>query len=240
MPGIGADDKVILWGGGIYNWFDPLTLIRAVDRLRERRPDVRLFFLGLQAPQPRRARDAHGRGDARQLSDELGLTDKHVFFNEGWVAYDDRQNYLLEADIGVSTHLDHVETAFSLPHPHPRLPVGALPIVATGGDTFGDLIESTGLGITVPPERRRRRWTRRSSCSTTRTAIAAARARVAGGRRRAPWTRVLAPLVEFCRAPRRAADLALRATGDARPTRSGCPRRRPSRSAATCACSAST
>ena len=25
-----ADDRVILWGGGIYNWFDPLTLIRAV------------------------------------------------------------------------------------------------------------------------------------------------------------------------------------------------------------------
>ena len=21
----------MLWGGGIYNWFDPLTLIRAVD-----------------------------------------------------------------------------------------------------------------------------------------------------------------------------------------------------------------
>ena len=38
VPGIGPDDKVILWGGGIYNWFDPLTLIRAVDRLRDRVP----------------------------------------------------------------------------------------------------------------------------------------------------------------------------------------------------------
>ena len=34
VPGIGPDDKVILWGGGIYNWFDPLTLLRAVDKLR--------------------------------------------------------------------------------------------------------------------------------------------------------------------------------------------------------------
>ena len=32
-PGIGPDDKVILWGGGIYNWFDPLSLIRAVGIL---------------------------------------------------------------------------------------------------------------------------------------------------------------------------------------------------------------
>jgi hypothetical protein len=24
---------VLLWGGGIYNWFDPLTLIRAVGEV---------------------------------------------------------------------------------------------------------------------------------------------------------------------------------------------------------------
>ena len=28
MPGIGPDDLVLLWGGGIYNWFDPLTLLQ--------------------------------------------------------------------------------------------------------------------------------------------------------------------------------------------------------------------
>ena len=52
IPGIGADDTVILWGGGVYNWFDPLTLIRAVDQLRARRPDVRLVFLGMRHPNP--------------------------------------------------------------------------------------------------------------------------------------------------------------------------------------------
>ena len=35
VPGIGADDKVILWAGGVYNWFDPLTLVRAIDRIRD-------------------------------------------------------------------------------------------------------------------------------------------------------------------------------------------------------------
>ena len=34
VDGIGPDDELILWGGGIYNWFDPLTLIRAVDELQ--------------------------------------------------------------------------------------------------------------------------------------------------------------------------------------------------------------
>ncbi len=47
------------------------------------------------------------------LADELGLTGRHVFFNEEWVPYDERQNYLLDADVAVTTHFHHVETEFS-------------------------------------------------------------------------------------------------------------------------------
>jgi hypothetical protein len=47
-----AGRQGVLWGGGIYNWFDPLTLISAVDVLKDRRGDVRLFFLGMQHPHP--------------------------------------------------------------------------------------------------------------------------------------------------------------------------------------------
>src|SRR5690606_15325476 len=52
IPGIGPDDKVVLWGGGVYTWFDPLTLVRAVDRLRARMPELRLVFLGMKHPNP--------------------------------------------------------------------------------------------------------------------------------------------------------------------------------------------
>ncbi|MDQ6798563.1 MAG: glycosyltransferase, partial [Actinomycetota bacterium] len=99
VAGIGADDKVILWGGGVYSWFDPLTLIRAVDRLRHRRSDVRLFFLGMRHPNPD-VPEMEMAIATRRLSHELGLTGTHVFFNEDWGAYEDRQNYLLEADVG--------------------------------------------------------------------------------------------------------------------------------------------
>ena len=33
-------------------WFDPLTLIRAVDLLRRNRDDARLVFLGMKHPNP--------------------------------------------------------------------------------------------------------------------------------------------------------------------------------------------
>ena len=207
MPGIGVDDKVILWGGGIYNWFDPLTLLHAVDRLRHRRPDVRLFFLGLKHPNPD-VPEMRMAVTARALSDALGLTDKHVFFNEGWVAYEDRQNYLLEADIGVSTHLDHVETAFSFRTRILDYLWAGLPIVATGGDTFANLIESRGLGLTVPAGDVEALEEALFRLLDDEALIAGCRARLAEIVPDHAWTRVLAPLVEFCRAPRRAADLA--------------------------------
>jgi len=207
VPGIGADDKVILWGGGIYNWFDPITLLHAIDRLRQRRPDVRLFFLGLKHPNPD-VPEMRMAVAARTLSDSLCLTDKHVFFNEGWVDYDDRQNYLLEADIGVSTHLDHVETAFSFRTRILDYLWTCLPIVATGGDTFADLIESRGLGITVPPGDIEALEEALFTLLDDESASAACRARLAEVMPLHTWSRVLTPLVEFCRAPRQAADLA--------------------------------
>lgn len=207
VPGIAEDDKVILWGGGIYNWFDPITLLHAVDRLRQRRPDVRLFFLGLKHPNPD-VPEMRMAMETRRLSDALGLTDKHVFFNEGWVPYDDRQNYLLEADVGVSTHLDHVETAFSFRTRILDYLWARLPIVATGGDTFADLIESRGLGVTVPAGDVEALEEALFRLLDDEAAATACRERLAGVVPDHAWSKVLAPLLAFCRAPRRAPDLA--------------------------------
>ena len=131
-----------------------------------------------------------------------------MFFNEGWVDYDDRQNYLLEADIGVSTHLDHVETAFSFRTRILDYLWTCLPIVATGGDTFADLIESKGLGITVPPGDVAALEDALFRLLDDQAASDGCRGRLAEVMPNHTWSRVLAPLVEFCRAPRRAADLA--------------------------------
>ncbi len=206
VPGIGTDDKVILWGGGIYNWFDPLTLLHAIDRLRTRRPDVRLYFLGLKHPNPD-VPEMRMAVATRNLSDALGLTDKHVFFNEDWVEYDDRQNYLLEADIGVSTHLDHVETAFSFRTRILDYLWASLPIVATAGDTFATLIDEHGLGFTVPAGDVDALEDALFRLLDDDALAADCRARVAAFAPRYSWAKVLEPLIEFCRAPRRAPDL---------------------------------
>lgn len=150
IPGIGLEDKVVLWGGGIYNWFDPLTLIRAIAQISKTHDTIRLVFMGTQHPNPH-VPEMKMSFEARKLSTELGLEGKHVFFNEGWVPYNERANFLLDADLGVSTHLDHLETAFSFRTRILDYLWAGLPIVATKGDTFESIIETNQLGKTVSP-----------------------------------------------------------------------------------------
>lgn len=206
LPGIGADDIVLLWGGGLYNWFDPQTLVRAVDEVRQTHDEVRLVFLGGKHPNPA-VPAMRTAAETRALSDSLGLTGRWVFFNEGWVPYDDRGSFLLDADIGVSTHLDHVETAFSFRTRILDYLWAGLPVVATSGDVFSDVISDSGIGRTVPAE------------DVEALAVAllsliddpAARAACAAASRRLSeayhWDAVLGPLLDYCRAPHRAPDL---------------------------------
>jgi glycosyltransferase involved in cell wall biosynthesis len=211
VDGIGADDEVLLWGGGVYNWFDPLTLIRAVDALKARRPKLRLYFLGMKHPNPE-VPQMRMATEAMALSEALGLTGAHVFFNHDWVPYEERADWLLDADIGVSTHLDHVETAFSFRTRVLDYLWAGLPIVCTAGDAMGEMVTDHGLGAAVAAD----------DVDALARALDdllgddAARAEAAAAVRKiAPdfaWSRALAPLVAFCDAPRRAPDLLDRET----------------------------
>jgi len=206
VPGIGPDDKVVLWGGGVYNWFDPITLLHAVDRLRKRVPELRLYFMGLRHPNPGvPAMQMAVR--TQRLAEELELVGTHVFFNEDWVEYDTRQNYLLEADIGVSTHLDHVETAFSFRTRILDYLWASLPIVATRGDSFAEVIEQRKLGITVEPNDVEALEAALHALLTDEELAASCRAAIAEHVAEFRWSKALEPIVEFCRNPRRAPDL---------------------------------
>ncbi len=206
VDGIGMDDKVILWGGGIYNWFDPLTLLRAVDKLRRRMPEVRLYFLGLKHPNPF-VPEMQMAVETRNLAEELNLVGTHVFFNESWVAYEDRQNYLLEADVGVSNHLDHVETAFSFRTRILDYLWASLPVVATAGDSLADLIESANVGLTVPAGDVDALEEALFALLSDDSRIAECKANMSGLTDELRWSVTLKPLIEFCREPRRAPDL---------------------------------
>ncbi len=206
MPGIGVDDLVILWGGGIYNWFDPVSLVHAVDRVRGDHPSVRLVFMGGTHPNPE-VPAMRVAAETARLADELGLTDRHVFFNPGWVPYDERHRFLCGADIGVSTHLDHVETAFSFRTRVLDYWWAGLPVVVTGGDAIGEMVEQHGLGLTVPPGDVTALAGALDRMISDAELMRSSRERVLAFAPTFAWGSALHPLVEFCRRPARAADL---------------------------------
>jgi glycosyltransferase involved in cell wall biosynthesis len=198
-------DKVIIWAGGVYSWFDPLTLLHAVDRLRHKHNNVRLLFLGMKHPNPEVPQMDIG-AQTRVLSEQLGLTNRHVFFNETWVPYAERQNWLLEADCGVTTHYEHVETTFAFRTRVLDYLWTGLPIVTTDGDSFADLVQAQGLGVVVPPEDPDRLATALETALYDEEFVATARERIAIVRERFTWETALAPLTSFCRNPSPATD----------------------------------
>lgn len=201
VPGIEESDRVLLWGGGVWNWFDPLTVIRAVDRLARERGDVKLYFLGVRHPNPS-ITEMTMTERAVALARELGVEEKSVFFNFGWVPYGERQNYLLEADLGVSAHFDNAETRFSFRTRLLDYFWAGLPTVTTAEDELGDLVERRGLGRALPAEDVDGWVSGLAELLGDDATYEAARRNVALERERYRWPRVISVLADLADAPR--------------------------------------
>nr|WP_290667100.1 glycosyltransferase family 4 protein [Ardenticatena sp.] len=203
-PAIDAESRLIVWGGGVWEWLDPFTAIRAVALLREDLPTVRLLFPGVRHPNPV-VPPSRTLLAAQQLAADLGVLDRHVIFAERWVPYMQRAAYLLEADVGISLHRPHIETHFAFRTRVLDYVWAGLPMVVSAGDTLAEQVQAWGIGETVPPQDENTlaaalwRLLRDPAGERERRAEAFAHARET-----LRWSRVAQPLVEFCRQPRRA------------------------------------
>jgi len=148
IPALGPDSEIVLWNGGIWRWLDALTAIRAVGALSERRPGVRLVFMGGAAEHPAAAASTAA---ARVLARELGLLDTVVHFNETWAPYGERGAWLAQAACLLSCHVEHLETRFAY---RTRLLDGlwaGVPIVCTRGDDLAERVQREQLGEVAAP-----------------------------------------------------------------------------------------
>lgn len=207
-PGIAKTDKLLLWSGGLYNWFDPETLIRAVAELVKTRPNIRLFFQGTKHPHPG-VPEMEIVSKSRQLAQELGVLDTSVFFNDSWVDFDQRQNYLTEADLGVSTHHSHIETTFSFRTRILDYLWAELPMVVTEGDHFADLVTTDKLGISVPANNVEALRAALDKALFDEKFIDQAKKNIKETRKRYFWDVVLLPLINFVNTATRSADKGL-------------------------------
>lgn len=146
FPNIKPQDTIALWSGGVYDWLDPLTIVKAMAELNQK--DLKLVFMGLTHPN-KEVPEMKMVGELKDLSASLNLTNQSVFFVDKWISYQDRGEYLAEADFGVNAHLAHIETTFSF-----RTRIldhfwAGLPTITTKGDALADLIEKNKAGLIV-------------------------------------------------------------------------------------------
>jgi glycosyltransferase involved in cell wall biosynthesis len=181
--------------GGIYDWYDPLTLLDALERLPDldwelylvRNPNAEVTPQSLLARVEERCR-AHGWwGDRVQALD--------------WVPAERRFDLLRDVDLLCSPHHPSLEARLSLRTRFLDALAAGCPVVVTEGGTVPRLVRQHAAGWVVPP----------ADVAALASALAEAlgddaereRRRAAGGALAATfaWERVLAPLVEFCREP---------------------------------------
>ncbi len=146
------DSIVMLWTGGLWNWFDPGTVIRGLVEARQEDPRLRLIFLGAKNPYGSETEQSRASAVFAEPEIQAVFNDGGVFFASDWVDYEDRYDYLADADIGVSAHFNTFETRMSfrtrlLDH----LWVG-LPTLTTSGGVLAEQMEHRGAAICVPPK----------------------------------------------------------------------------------------
>jgi glycosyltransferase involved in cell wall biosynthesis len=149
------DSIIALWAGGIHEWFDVATVIAAFRHAVVDEPRLRLVFLGTGHPgsdsgrfvAPTKSRAALDSSTARAL-----IASGHLVFASEWVPYDQRWNYLSDADIAVSAHYDTLETEFSFRTRFLDHLWAGLPTITTSGGALVNAMVEAGAAVEVPAE----------------------------------------------------------------------------------------
>ncbi|MGH2713046.1 MAG: glycosyltransferase family 4 protein, partial [Thermoleophilaceae bacterium] len=194
FPAIGPEDRVLLWAGGLWGWLDPATAIRATGMVER----THLVVMGTGRPGPARTDQEPFAERAVELARRAGLEGERVHFNPGWVPYAERGAWLLDADLGVTAHHDHLEARFSFRTRVLDYLWAGLPVVGTRGDALADLVEREGLGRTVAPGDAEGFAAACRELLGDSGAYGATRERIAAVAPGLRWAEAARPLVEWC------------------------------------------
>lgn len=146
-----SDSIVALWAGGVWNWFDPVTVIRGLRQARLRDPRLRLVFLGVGHP----SSNFRGQAAATEAlsSPEVrdAIAEGSVVFADEWVPYEERGAYLSDADLAVCAHFDSPETRMSFRTRFLDHLWAGLPTISTAGGVLTDDMVAAGAAVSVAP-----------------------------------------------------------------------------------------
>ena len=193
LPPRSPGERRVLFGG-LYDWYDPWPLLRALERLD--RPAWRLFVVRTPnaATTPQRV-----WASVEAWCRERGFWDERVQPID-WVPEDRRYDLLRDVDLLVALHRPGLETSLSLRTRFLEAFAAGCPVITTDGGVVSGLLREHAAGWVVAPD---------DTEGLARALVEALEGEPSGKRRQAAralaarfeWERVLEPLVAFCRAP---------------------------------------
>jgi hypothetical protein len=196
VDGIGADDFVLIWFGGIWNWLDPTALVEAVHGAHALDPRVKLFFSFYR----RTGQEPTARArQTRALAERLGALDRSVFFGDLPIPHAERADYLLDASMGVLCQAPNFETQVSARTRVLDYLWAGLPVLMNDGDEMAELIEREQLGVIARGPARQALQDAMLRMAGDRAALQAMAGNMRRVRDRFRWGRVVDPIVRHLR-----------------------------------------
>ncbi|MEM6795227.1 MAG: glycosyltransferase family 4 protein [Acidobacteriota bacterium] len=191
LPERAPEEKRLLFGG-LYDWYDPWPVLRAMEGLREK-PWTLLF---IRNPNPGTPQKLFAEVEA--WCRERGLWGRSVEVLD-WVPSERRYDLLREVDVTVATHRASLETRLSLRTRFLDALAAGCPVVTTEGGAMSRLLLQHHAGWVVPEA------DPAAVSEALGEALAGDPARRTGAAELVQsfsWDRVLEPLVGFCLEPR--------------------------------------
>jgi glycosyltransferase involved in cell wall biosynthesis len=187
--------------GALYDWYDPWTLLDALELLApepQAGPAAAWTLLLIRHPDPAGTPQRLMRR-VEERCRERGWWGTRVRVLD-WVPAERRYDLLRDVDLLVAPHRPSLETRLSMRTRFLDALGAGLPVVTSEGGTLSRLLREEGAGWVVPP------GDARALAAALEEALAEPARHAAGAAvlaRRFAWDRALEPLVAFCRAPRR-------------------------------------
>jgi glycosyltransferase involved in cell wall biosynthesis len=180
--------------GGIYDWYDPILAIDAIALARQTIGDITLTF----TTHPNPSLTPQGKtGAAMSYVKRNGFGDFIRF--EPWAAYDERAAFFERFALALLTFPQSLETDLSMRTRIYDYLWGGLPIVTSSAPGTDELLARYSAG-SVAAGASPAAYTAAviEALTTNHEQLFAATQRFVAEHQ---WPRVLAPLLEFCRAP---------------------------------------
>ncbi len=195
--------------GGLYDWYDPWTLLDALERLPPAVSPWTLYFIANPNPgsTPQRLlreveAECRRRGWWAGAGDEgNGAPGERRVELLDWVPGERRYDLLRDVDLMVAPHRPSLETRLSLRTRFLDAAAAGCPSVTSEGGAMSRLLEHHRAGWTVPPADPAALAAALGEALTDPVAVEGCRRGAAELAATFTWEEVLAPLVRWCRDP---------------------------------------